>query len=142
MTTDRSNSTSLVEPPSQGSLSRMVVAPRGLARIEWHWTTAVALAIVIIAAAVLRIAAIGEPGFNSDESVYAGQAAALVGEQPWDDLFSLFRAHPLLLQLTVGTFFKFVGVGDVAARVLVAPRSTREPSAWSRRPSWRRCRCT
>ncbi len=85
-----------------------------------RWTVPAALTVIVLVAAILRLAGIWNPGFNSDEAVYAGQGAAMVGEEPFDQLFSLFRAHPLLLQLSVGTLFKLVGVSDIAARLLVA----------------------
>ncbi len=85
-----------------------------------RWLVVSMVALIVIVAAALRLVGVSNPGFNSDEAVYAGQGAALVGEAPYDEFFSLFRAHPLLLQLTVGGLFKIVGVSDAAARMLVA----------------------
>jgi hypothetical protein len=59
-------------------------------------------------------------GFNSDESVYAGQGAALFGIDPYPDLLSLFRAHPLFLQAVMGVTFSLTGVADIAGRAVVA----------------------
>lgn len=73
----------------------------------------------ITVAATLRLPSLDAIGFTSDEAVYAGQGAALVGIAPYDELFSLFRAHPLLLQGTIGAAFHLFGVGDFVARTVV-----------------------
>lgn len=70
-------------------------------------------------AAALRFWAVGAVGLNSDEAVYAGQGAALTGNPDLSPHFSIFRAHPLLLQLIVGIVFRFTEVSDVVARVVV-----------------------
>ena len=38
-------------------------------------------------------------GFNSDEAVYAGQAASLAGNPHYTGTFPVFRAHPMLVQI-------------------------------------------
>jgi 4-amino-4-deoxy-L-arabinose transferase-like glycosyltransferase len=81
---------------------------------------ALALAAILGIATALRVVDIARIGFNSDEAVYAGQGAALTGDPALADFFSIFRAHPLLLQLLIGGLFKAVGVSDVAARLLVS----------------------
>jgi hypothetical protein len=48
--------------------------------------------------AALRLVNLGTLGLNSDEVVYAGQAAALAGNPVYVDTFPVFRAHPMLLQ--------------------------------------------
>ncbi|MPZ24843.1 MAG: phospholipid carrier-dependent glycosyltransferase, partial [Dehalococcoidia bacterium] len=77
-------------------------------------------AAVLVATVALRVYALDRVGLNSDEAVYSGQAAALFGDSTLSQFFSLFRAHPLLLQLLVGALFQFVGVSDLSARLLVA----------------------
>ena len=77
----------------------------------------VAIAAIVAAAAVLRLWGLGSVGFNSDEAVYAGQAAALAGDPIYGGLFQVFRAHPLLVQFLVSLVFRF-GVDDVAARLV------------------------
>jgi len=47
---------------------------------------------------VLRVWQLNDVGFNSDEAVYSGQAAAIAENSELEDLFPVFRAHPLLLQ--------------------------------------------
>ncbi len=58
-------------------------------------------------------------GFNSDEAVYAGQAASLAGNPGYVDMFPAFRAHPLLFQTVLSPFYR-VGDVDVVGRVVVA----------------------
>jgi len=71
-------------------------------------------------AVALRVIDLNRVGFNSDEAVYSGQAAALIGDETMSQFFSVFRAHPLLLQTMLGGLFEVVGVSDLAARLLVA----------------------
>jgi hypothetical protein len=71
-------------------------------------------------AVLLRSWAIGSIGFNSDEAVYAGQAAALAGDPILSEFFTPFRAHPLLLQSALAVLFSVVGPDDVLARIVVA----------------------
>ena len=54
-------------------------------------------------------------GFNSDEAVYAGQAAALAGDPELSRFFPIFRAHPMLFQFILSIMFR-IEVSDVAAR--------------------------
>jgi hypothetical protein len=56
------------------------------------------LAAVITLAAALRLWQLNAVGFNSDEAVYSGQAAAIANDPGLDELFPVFRAHPLLFQ--------------------------------------------
>ena len=81
---------------------------------------AIGIGLTFALAAGLRLPYLDHTGFTSDEAVYAGQAAALVGEHPYEQFLSLFRAHPLLLQLLLGAVFKVVSVSDVVARVVMA----------------------
>jgi MFS family permease len=53
---------------------------------------------VLAVAAGLRVWQLNSVGFNSDEAVYSGQAAALAEEPELAELFPVFRAHPLLFQ--------------------------------------------
>ena len=55
---------------------------------------AAAVAVVAIPALTLRLVDLRTLGFNSDEAVYAGQAAAIVGDPSLAPLFPVFRAHP------------------------------------------------
>ncbi|MDN5855503.1 MAG: glycosyltransferase family 39 protein, partial [Actinomycetia bacterium] len=74
---------------------------------------------VVAIGAVVRLWALEEVGFNSDEAVYAGQAAHLAGDPVLSELFPLFRAHPMLFHSALSLIHMFGG-GDVAARAFVA----------------------
>lgn len=91
---------------------RIEVAP---ARADWLPAAGVVVAVVVGAA--VRLWGIGDVGFNSDEAVYAGQAAALSGNPEYTQFFAIFRAHPLLIQFLLSLVFQF-GVSDIAARLL------------------------
>lgn len=58
-------------------------------------------------------------GFNSDEAVYAGQAAAIARVPILTDIFPIFRAHPMLFQIILSFLFRLV-VSDVLARLTAA----------------------
>lgn len=77
------------------------------------------LTSVLVMAAALRLININANGFNSDEAVYAGQAAALGGNPIYTDYFPVFRAHPMLMQTLLSVPFRH-GEHDVEARVIVA----------------------
>lgn len=80
---------------------------------------AIAFAVAAIAApaVVLRLWHLDTLGFNSDEAVYAGQAAAIVHYAPLDQIFPLFRAHPLLFQVLISIVYQF-HVSDFGPRLL------------------------
>jgi len=58
-------------------------------------------------------------GFNSDEAVYAGQAASIAGQDAYLPYFPIFRAHPLLFQALLSLPYHF-GVADIVGRILAA----------------------
>ncbi len=82
------------------------------------------LAAILTFAAALRIWQLNSVGFNSDEAVYSGQAAAIANEPELDDLFPIFRAHPLLFQTLLslgwrlGLSVGFERLASVAAGVV------------------------
>jgi hypothetical protein len=78
-----------------------------------------AVSAIVVLALVLRVWRIGDVGFNSDEAVYAGQAASLAGNPLYIDLFPVFRAHPLLVHTLLAPLFA-QGVVDTVGRVIVA----------------------
>lgn len=86
---------------------------------SWQLTLAAAVGITIVAVS-LRVWHLGLIGLNSDESVYAGQAAGLAGDGQLARYFSPFRAHPLDLQTMLAGLFAITGVSDYAARMFVA----------------------
>jgi Dolichyl-phosphate-mannose-protein mannosyltransferase len=80
---------------------------------------AVYLAPILGLAAVLRVWQLNSTGFNSDEGVYAGQAAAIADHPELEEFFPIFRAHPLLLQTLLSLGFR-LRLGDGFARLTVA----------------------
>ena len=72
---------------------------------------------IVLVGFVLRIWALGDIGFNSDEAVYVGQASALAGDPVYGRLFAIFRAHPLGMQFLLGIAFH-VARGEVPARLV------------------------
>ncbi|HEY9152012.1 MAG TPA: glycosyltransferase family 39 protein [Anaerolineales bacterium] len=67
----------------------------------------------------LRVWALNQVGYNTDEAVYAGQAAAIAQAPILTDIFPVFRAHPLLFHFVLALVFHF-GVSDLAGRLLAA----------------------
>jgi hypothetical protein len=78
----------------------------------WVW-----LLVVLAVAAFLRLYALNRLGFNSDEAVYAGQAASISGARSFLNYFPIYRAHPLLYQSAVSIAYQFV-LSDFVARVV------------------------
>jgi len=75
------------------------------------------LAISLVSGSILRLWQINAMGFNTDEAVYAGQAAAIAGVPGLKDIFPIFRAHPLLIQFLLALIYK-IQFSDVAGRIL------------------------
>jgi hypothetical protein len=70
------------------------------------------LGAILALGAVLRVWQLNDVGFNSDEAVYSGQAAAIAEDSGLEDLFPVFRAHPLLLQTVLSLGWRVdLGVG-------------------------------
>ena len=78
----------------------------------------VLICIIFIIAAVVRFNEIDNLGFNNDEAIYAGQAASLANYNEYQDQFSIFRAHPLLLQFLISVQFHFFGISELTARII------------------------
>src|SRR4051794_18733604 len=81
---------------------------------RWQWLL---LAGIMLVAEFLRLWKLMGNGFNSDEAVYAGQAASIAGDPALTSYFPVFRAHPLLFQ-TVMSVFYHAGTSDVVGRVV------------------------
>lgn len=81
--------------------------------------TTATLAGVATLAAVLRLWRLDAVGYNSDEVVYAGQAAAITGVDDLAPYFPVFRAHPLLFQAVLSLFYRF-DTADVVGRAVSA----------------------
>ena len=65
----------------------------------------------------LRIWQINAMGYNTDEAVYSGQAAAIAGVTGLKDIFPVFRTHPLLVQFILSLVYK-IDFNDLAGRLL------------------------
>src|SRR5690348_10502428 len=74
---------------------------------------------VHVVAALVRFWQLDHVGFNSDEAVYAGSAAAIAGDPARQAIFPVFRAHPVLFQMLVSLVFR-AGGGDGSARAVSA----------------------
>lgn len=72
---------------------------------------------VVAVGLVVRVLWIDAVGYNSDEAVYAGQAASIAGDAALYPYFPIFRAHPLLFQTTVSLVYQF-GTSDVLGRLV------------------------
>ncbi|HLO31458.1 MAG TPA: glycosyltransferase family 39 protein [Anaerolineales bacterium] len=89
--------------------------------VNWRsWDRAVVARVVgiLIVTAVaigLRVWRLNQLGYNTDEAVYAGQAAAIAKDPTLKEIFPIFRAHPLLFQFVLALVFAF-GVSDIAGR--------------------------
>jgi hypothetical protein len=82
--------------------------------------TVISQMILILALATgtfLRIWQINAMGYNSDEAVYSGQAAAIAGVPILKDIFPIFRAHPLLFQFLLSLIYK-IQFSDLFGRLL------------------------
>jgi hypothetical protein len=77
----------------------------------------VILIIAMVGATFLRLWQINAMGYNTDEAVYAGQAAAISGVPILEDIFPIFRAHPLLIQFILSIIYKFT-FSDLIGRLL------------------------
>ena len=110
---------SLAEAPESRRRSRgEALASAGASRLV---LTAASLILIAGTAAYVRYAGLSQVGFNSDEAVYSGQAAAIAGFQPYGSLFGVFRAHPLLVQFLVALGYTLTGhVSDWLPRAITA----------------------
>jgi dolichyl-phosphate-mannose-protein mannosyltransferase len=81
-------------------------------------TFIVTAVLILVGAAVLRLFNLERFGFNSDEAVYSGQAAALAGHTDYAQLFGIFRAHPLLVHFIVSLGYRLTGVNDLVPRLV------------------------
>jgi 4-amino-4-deoxy-L-arabinose transferase-like glycosyltransferase len=78
---------------------------RGASRVP-RLPPAAVLAVTLGVAAALRVWQLNDVGFNSDETVYAGQAGAIARDPDLDEFFPVFRAHPLLFQTVLSLGFR------------------------------------
>ena len=74
--------------------------------------------LAMASGAFLRLWEINAIGYNTDEAVYSGQAAAIAGVPGLKDVFPVFRAHPLLFQFILSLVYKYYHFDDLVGRLL------------------------
>ena len=90
----------------------------GLLRRSAGLRALVATLAVGAPALALRLWEIDALGLNSDEAVYAGQAASLARDPGFLPYFPVFRAHPLLFQALLSVPYRIDGVSSLTGRLL------------------------
>lgn len=108
-----------VAEPGPSAWSR--VAGTTIRGRTWTQTISMLLPLGILAlAAFMRLWQLDAVGFNTDEAVYSGQAAALANDPNLTPFFPIFRAHPLLFQFALADVFALTGVSALNARIVSA----------------------
>ncbi|MDR3575840.1 MAG: glycosyltransferase family 39 protein [Anaerolineaceae bacterium] len=103
---------------SENEITMPVAIDRHRTRILNETVVSTSILVVALALGVfLRIWQLNAIGYNTDEAVYTGQAAAIAGVPDLKNLFPIFRAHPLLFQFTLSLLFHF-GFQDLWGRLL------------------------
>ena len=74
--------------------------------------------LIFVIAFTIRAYDLGKLAFNNDEAIYSGQAASLANYSEYQEQFSIFRAHPLLLQFMISISFYFFGINEFTARIV------------------------
>lgn len=82
------------------------------------WLAWLGLAGVLMLSFAIRMIGLNQIGFNTDEAVYAGQAAGIMNDLDLKPFFPVFRAHPLLFQTLLALTYSFTGISDFAGRVV------------------------
>ena len=116
---DRTDSPERLEAPSADGAARIAPCPTEDVGAFWSVPTHLWLGLTLLLGLVLRLVNLNAFGFNSDEAVYAGQAASLAGNPLFVGEFPIFRAHPLLLPTLLSPLFSS-GTPDLRGRVVVA----------------------
>lgn len=76
------------------------------------------ISLIFVVAFIIRSYDLDKLAFNNDEAIYAGQAASLANYSEYQEQFSIFRAHPLLLQFMISLSFYFFGINEFTARIV------------------------
>lgn len=92
---------------SRPALGRLITLDRAL------------LLLALVLGTAARMVNLGGVGLNSDEAVYAGQAASLAGNPHFTDLFPIVRAHPLVFQILISPFYRS-GIPELPGRYAAA----------------------
>ena len=101
---------------SERVYEREVAKPRALPLVNELVISRVILLLAMGAGVFLRIWQINAMGYNTDEAVYAGQAAAIARIAGLKEVFPIFRAHPLLFQFLLSIIDR-VYFSDLAGRL-------------------------
>ena len=107
-----------IRPVRTGRLARIIrfpVQPESAHALGLAATAA--LMVITVVGLGLRVWHVNSMGYNSDEAVYAGQAAALANDAELTRFFPIIRAHPMLFQFLVSLAFQF-GVNDLYGRLV------------------------
>jgi hypothetical protein len=109
----RLSSPDVLEPQraTVGALTARFQRSRGL-------RTVVVAVLIGAPALALRLWQLDALGLNSDEAVYAGQAASLARDPAFLPYFPVFRAHPLLFQALLSVPYRMDGVSSLTGRLL------------------------
>ncbi len=106
-----------MERTKERPIERVTLEP--IAVVNQVVLTRLMLLAAVVGGGFLRVWEINAMGYNTDEAVYAGQAAAIAGVPYLKDMFPVFRAHPLLFQFLLSIIYKFQ-FSDLAGRLLAA----------------------
>ena len=109
------------------SIDSDAAAPRRLPKEKFitakrNWDSAAIIQLILLGLVIslgigLRVWGLNRVGYNTDEAVYSGQAAAIAGDPSLKEIFPIFRAHPLLFQFVLALEFRF-GVSDLGGRLV------------------------
>ena len=105
---------------AEAELSLVLTTPHRPLFQRKRWTagqlaTGTSLAVIVAVGTFLRLYGLDRVGFNSDEAVYAGQAASIAKVKEFTPFFPIYRAHPLLFQALLSVFYRH-GVSDFVGR--------------------------
>jgi Dolichyl-phosphate-mannose-protein mannosyltransferase len=106
--------------PERVRQHRSLIAGSLAEKRSWDFTVIAQLVVLVLVMSLavgVRIWGLNQVGYNTDEAVYAGQAAAIARAPILKDIFPVFRAHPLLFQFVLALLFSF-GVTDVGGRLI------------------------
>jgi hypothetical protein len=102
---------------SETVYEKELAVPRAKAIVNELVISRLLLALAMGAGTFIRIWQIDAMGFNTDEAVYAGQAAAIARVAGLRDIFPIFRAHPLLFQFLLSLVYR-IHFSDLLGRLL------------------------
>ena len=89
-----------------------IARPVGAFLLRW-----LPLVLALAVGVAVRLWSLNDLGYNTDEAVYSGQAAAIAQDPTLSQIFPVFRAHPLLFQFVLALVYGS-GVSDLAGRLV------------------------